>query len=79
MKKIKCKVCECEFIPEVKNHYVSRGEIRTGLSAIAGGAEENLYDTFDCPQCGCQNIVGERKRSLYMGENIKEEEGAENE
>ena len=21
-----------------------------------------LYDSFDCEKCGCQNIVGERKR-----------------
>ncbi len=77
MKKLKCKVCECEFIPEKKDHYISRDEVKTGLSNLAGGMEEQLYDTFDCPQCGCQNIMGERKRSLYMGENIKEEETEE--
>lgn len=73
MKKIKCKVCECEFIPEKKYHYISRDEVKVGLSAIASGTEEDLYDTFDCPQCGCQNIVGKRKRSLYTGENRLEE------
>lgn len=41
--------------------------------------EAKIYDTFDCPQCGCQNVMGERKRSLYMGENIKEEEIEESE
>lgn len=74
MKKIKCKVCEFEFIPDVKNHYISRDSTKYGLIKLAGDTEENLYDTFDCPQCGCQNIVGDRKRSLYTGENILEQE-----
>lgn len=73
MKKLKCKICDCEFVPEKENHYISRDEVKVGLSNLAGGMEEKIYDTFDCPQCGCQNIMGERKRSLYMGENIKEE------
>lgn len=79
MKKLKCKICDCEFIPEKKEHYVSRDEVKVGLSNLAGGMEAKIYDTFDCPQCGCQNVVGERKRSLYMGENIKEEETEESE
>lgn len=74
MKKLKCKICECEFAPEKKDHYVSREEVKVGLSNLAGGMEEKLYDTFDCPQCGCQNVVGNRKRSLLLGllENLKE-------
>ena len=71
MKKLKCKVCECEFIPEKKEHYVSRDEVKIGFSSLAGGMEEKIYDTFDCPQCGCQNVVGGRKRELYMGEIIE--------
>ena len=76
MKKIKCKVCECEFIPEKKEHYISRNEVNVGLSNLVGGMEEKLYDTFDCPQCGCQNIMGERKRQLYI-KLEKLEEGEE--
>ena len=74
MKKLKCKVCEFEFVPEKKDRYVSRDEVKVGVSNLAGGMEEKIYDTFDCPQCGCQNIMGERKRELYMGENKLEEE-----
>lgn len=73
MKKLKCKICECEFIPEKKEHYISRDEVKVGFSSLAGGMEEKIYDTFDCPKCGCQNIVGDRKRELYIGENIKED------
>ncbi len=76
MKPIKCNVCACEFIPEKNEHYISRNEIKIGLSTIAGGLEEKLYDTFDCPQCGCQMIMQERKRQLCLTtvDNIAEEE-----
>lgn len=78
MKKIKCKVCECEFVPEKKEYYISRDEVKVGLSNLAGGMEEKIYDTFDCPQCGCQNVMGERKRSLYIKlEKLEEEEESE--
>ena len=76
MKKIKCNVCACEFIPEKYEHYIARDETRTGLSTIAGGVEEKLYDTFDCPQCGCQIVMQERKRrlSLVATNNVTEDE-----
>lgn len=81
MKKLKCKICECEFVPEKKEHYVARTDGKTGVvSMFQSNDETNLFDAFDCPQCGCQVIAQERKRSLYyMGENIKEEETEESE
>lgn len=79
MKKIKCNVCACEFIPEKDEHYISRDETKTGLSTIAGGLEEKLYDTFDCPQCGCQMVMQERKRQLCLAttNNATEDEEEE--
>ncbi len=80
MKKLKCKVCEFEFVPEKKEHYVARTDGKTGVVAVFQSNDETgLFDAFDCPQCGCQVIAQERKRSLYMGENIKEEEPEEDE
>jgi hypothetical protein len=73
MMKIKCNVCACEFIPEKDEHYISRDKIETGLTKIVNSPEENLYDTFDCPQCGCQMVMQERKRVLCMSEKVKEE------
>ena len=65
--KIKCKVCECEFNPTVERHYISRSEGKTGLAAALGNEHETkLFDTFDCPQCGCQNIAQQRKREYIM-------------
>jgi len=80
MKKLKCKICDCEFVPEKKEHYVARTDGKTGVvSMFQSNDETGLFDAFDCPQCGCQVIAQERKRSLYMGENVKAEEPEENE
>lgn len=59
----KCKVCNKEFELKKKDHYIARDIGKSGLAALAGGKEEALYDTFDCPHCGCQNVMQERKRS----------------
>lgn len=57
-----CNVCGIEF-PLVRDaHYVAREVTLTGISTIAGGKEPQLYDAFDCPHCGCQNIMGRRFR-----------------
>ena len=65
MKKIKCKVCDCEFIPQVKGHYIARTDGKTGVVAVFQSNDETgLFDAFDCPQCGCQVIAQERKRSI---------------
>ena len=63
---MKCKVCGTNFELKVDNHYIARDGmvIRTGISSLVGSSNEEskLYDTFDCPVCGCQNVVQERKR-----------------
>lgn len=77
---MKCKVCGKDFELKLDNHYIARDEEvkRTGLSAMVGSnneQESKLYDTFDCPFCGCQNIVQERKRSFVMARDyIPDEE-----
>lgn len=39
---------------------------KSGLAVAFGSEpEEKLYDTFDCPSCGCQIVVQERKR-IYI-------------
>lgn len=61
---IKCKVCGCEFPPVAERHYIARDNGNVGLvAAFQSNAEENIYDAFDCPMCGCQVVVNERKRS----------------
>lgn len=65
---MKCDICGCEFNPLIEKHYISREEGRVGIAAIAGGIEAVEYDTFDCPQCGCQHIAQRRKRTVEKEE-----------
>lgn len=60
---LKCKICGTEF-PAVKDrHYITRDDGKVGLEAAFGSnPEEKLHDTFDCPMCGCQVVVQDRKR-----------------
>lgn len=76
--KIKCKVCSCEFEAIKERHYISREEGKTGLSVTFGSNEEvKLYDTFDCPICGCQVVVQRRNR-VFVEKSPMEGEGKEN-
>lgn len=68
----KCKICDQEFELLVARHYVACDAGRSGLATIVGGPEETLYDTFDCPFCGCQNTVQERKRDFSVSKYYKE-------
>lgn len=63
-----CNVCGAEFPLGREDHYIVRDEGTTGLALVVGGPEETLYDAFDCPLCGCQNVMQERKRSYTRKE-----------
>ena len=58
---MRCKICKKRFkllienrkeIPKIK----ALGEILT-----KGGGSTQIYEAFDCPHCGCQNIVNTRE------------------
>lgn len=64
---LKCKICGCEFNAVKERHYISRDNGKAGLAAVFGSnPEDKLYDTFDCPACGCQTTVQERKREYVL-------------
>ena len=71
---IKCKVCGHEFQPVLENHYVSRDSSESGMVAVIRSTEGKLYDSFDCPACGCQSIPQERKRVYIPCIEVDEEE-----
>lgn len=65
-----CSVCGFEFLLDLEKHYISRDETDYGfLTTITTTEEPCIYDTVDCPLCGCQNILQKRKRK--MEEDIK--------
>ena len=71
-----CKVCGRDFALIKEEHYIAKHDDKEGvIPAFAGREAQRLYDAFDCPHCGCQNIVGIREAILDpCGETIKEEE-----
>ena len=67
MANIKCKVCGAEFPAIRERHYVSRETTKTGFVAMLGSTAKpglyDLYDSYDCPNCGCQiNVQGRNRR-----------------
>lgn len=52
-----CKVCGKQFELKKDNKYVVAEN--KGLSSIANGYK--YFECFDCPECGCQNIVNIRE------------------
>lgn len=75
---VKCGICGQMFPLVVDGHYISRDDGKVGVVAMfQSHPEDQLYDTFDCPHCGCQNVVQKRKRrvtDVLIGEEV---EGAE--
>ena len=64
---MECKICGKDFELKLENHYVSRDNEAHGIVNIIKNEEENIFDTFDCPYCGCQNIIQQRKRPVFVG------------
>lgn len=64
---MECKICGKDFELKLDNHYVSRDNETSGIAKIIRSEEENIFDTFDCPYCGCQNIIQQRKRPAFVG------------
>lgn len=55
LKKQKCKACGFKFKLEKENRYLAR----KGTSVAEALTEKpTIFETFDCPNCGCQNIAG---------------------
>lgn len=77
-----CKICGRDFPLLAEEHYVARGIEKKGvIPALSGQDEAIQYDAFDCPHCGCQNVMQERKFALeatvfteYENEDEEEEE-----
>lgn len=59
-----CKTCGRGFALIAEERYTVRTVEKTGLASAFSGEESDLYDAFDCPHCGCQNVVNLRLREL---------------
>lgn len=73
---LKCKICGHDFTPDIDKHYIARDNGESGVATVFKSTEGNLYDTFDCPTCGCQMIAQERKRvyipNISLADSLKD-------
>lgn len=61
-----CEACGKALILDKEHHKVVRNTTEKGLGTAFSVIEEPIqYDAFDCEYCGCQTIIGERKREIY--------------
>ena len=62
-----CKVCGRDFALMEEEHYTAREPQKTGVLAnLANTDVARMFDAFDCPHCGCQNIMQERKPFWFI-------------
>lgn len=67
----KCNICGKRFRLLKENRYeVSRSPV--GLNCLTQGT--TYYNAFDCPHCGCQNIVGVFEKEKVKSENEDDED-----
>lgn len=59
---IKCKSCGKVFVPNLDMHYVAAGQNFSGIISV----NKTYYDAYDCPNCGTQHIMGERKDNMKI-------------
>ncbi len=56
---MKCKICGKRFKLMKENRYLATEKI----GALEGLTKASkIFEAFDCPHCGCQNIVNIREK-----------------
>ena len=63
---MKCKVCGKRFKLLAENKYIAI-ETKTAFESLAKSPKN--FECFDCPKCGCQNIVNIREETLDTKES----------
>ena len=58
---IRCKVCNKLFIAKSKNKYLITKAPTLAEALICQSSK--IFECFDCPKCGCQNIVNVREEN----------------
>lgn len=65
-----CKICGRDFALMFEEHYVAQDPQKVGAIANLVNTDRAFeYDAFDCPHCGCQNVMQGRK-PVYLGQDV---------
>lgn len=73
---MRCKVCGKRFKLRIENKYDVRKTV--GLSDVfSGKTTGTVYECFDCPICGCQNIVNVREKKAEKPKKVGENNDTE--
>lgn len=62
---MKCKVCGKRFSPDSKRLYQVTEAF--SVSSLVTKPLNVVYDAMDCPRCGCQMVLNERKPKVAEG------------
>lgn len=63
-----CQICGALFEPNKANRYLA---VENEAPIMAVFTSPVTYECFDCPKCGCQNRVNERKGGHIIDEQRK--------
>lgn len=61
---VECQCCGNMFTPTKEMRYTVRDAKPARQALFTQLGEPKEYDAFDCPQCGCQIVIGERLRPV---------------
>lgn len=56
-----CKVCKRRFSPNKDSKYLAKKE-----TSVIDLGPKTIFECFDCPKCGCQNIVNIRESNYEV-------------
>lgn len=62
-----CKICGREFDLKIEERYEV---VKSGM--FSNLSDDSSYECFDCPWCGCQNVVNEKKLNRFSVMSMEE-------
>lgn len=73
---MKCKICGKRMKLKAENRQEIKKNKSLGECLTKSGSSMQIYEAFDCPHCGCQNIVNIREcnnNDIRSGRDIETE------
>ena len=65
-----CKICKKYFNAKAKDKYLII-KAKT-LAEMFNKTDDTVLECFDCPKCGCQNIVNVREGNIIESISVPE-------